>query len=167
MLFQPGIQRCQIREAWHLLPQPRSGILNVLLDLPLLTACGRIAELGLEDVVVRHCEKADVDLPLLAAAHAITRRLHFIVDATARHAAELTKAVPVGIEQHLKCLQQVRPDQKSPTVRELNVGNLKLRALAAYDGIVFTPIELECFAWAEIYADHVARCVFRVEFRAG
>jgi len=27
--------------------------------------------------------------------------------------------------------------------------NLQLNALAADDGIVLTPIELECFAWAE------------------
>ncbi|EHS50593.1 hypothetical protein PDO_5361, partial [Rhizobium sp. PDO1-076] len=72
-----------------------------------------------------------------------------IVDAAARYAAEHTEAVPVGVEQHLVRLQQVGPDQKSPTVRQLDMGDLKLRALAAYHGIIFTPIEMECFAWAK------------------
>jgi len=84
MLFQPDIQRCQIREVRHLLPQPRSRILDVLLDLPLLPARGGIAELGRKNVVVRHCQEADVDLSLLAAANAIDRCLHVIVNAATR-----------------------------------------------------------------------------------
>src|SRR6478735_2711450 len=149
MLFQPGIQRRQIWKVRHLLPQAWSGILDVLLDLTFLPTCRWIAELGRKDIMVRHRQEADVDLPLLAPAYAIDRRLHVIVDATARYAAEHTEAVPMGIEQHLVRLQQVGPDQKSPTVRQLDMCDLQLRALAAYHGIIFTPIELECFAWAK------------------
>lgn len=39
-----------------------------------IAAGRRIAELRLEDVVVRHGEEAHVDLPLLAAADAINSR---------------------------------------------------------------------------------------------
>jgi hypothetical protein len=99
--------------------------------------------------VVRHRKETDVDLPFLAAADTIDRRLHVIVDATGRYAAKHTKAVPGGVEEHLMRLQQVSSDQKSSTVRQLDVCDLKLRALAAYHGIIFTPIELECFTWAE------------------
>ncbi|CUX06798.1 hypothetical protein AGR1C_pTi0153 [Agrobacterium fabacearum TT111] len=38
-------------------------------------------------------------------------------NATTRHAAEDTEAVPVRVKEHLVCLQQVGPDQRSPTVR--------------------------------------------------
>jgi hypothetical protein len=78
MLLQPKIQRCQIREVRHLLPQAWSGILNVLLDLSLLPACGGIAELWRKNVVVRHRKEPDVDLSLLAPADAIDRCLHIM-----------------------------------------------------------------------------------------
>ncbi|GEM_PF-7074707 len=55
----------------------------------------------------------------------------------------------MGIEQHLVCLEQIRPQEKRPAVRQFDMRNLQLNALAADDGIVLTPIELECFAWAE------------------
>lgn len=67
MLFQPGIQRRQIWKVRHLLPQARSGILDVLFDLSLLPACRWVAELRRKDVVVRHRKETDIDLSLLAA----------------------------------------------------------------------------------------------------
>lgn len=72
-LFQPRIQRRQIREVRHLLPKLWPGILDILLDLPLLLARGGIAELGRKDVVVRHRLEANIDLPFLAAANSIDR----------------------------------------------------------------------------------------------
>ena len=53
------------------LPQPAPCILNVFLDLPLLPARCRIAEVRFIDKVVRHGEEAHVDLTLLPAADAI------------------------------------------------------------------------------------------------
>lgn len=117
VLLQPEVQRCQIREVGHLLPQAWTGILNVFLDLPFLPARSRIAELRCKDVVVRHRKEPDVDLSLLAPADAIDRCLHIIVDAASRDAAEHTEAVPMGVKQHLVRLQQIRPDQKRATVR--------------------------------------------------
>ncbi len=99
------------------LPQSRSGILDIRLDLSLLPTCGGIAELRRKDVVVRHREEADVDLPFLAAANTINRRLHVVVNAAARHAAEDPEAVSMGVEEHLVRLQQVGSDQKSPAMR--------------------------------------------------
>ena len=37
----------------------------------------------------------------------------------------------MGIEQHLVRLQQIRPDQKDPAVRQLDMGDLQLGAVAA------------------------------------
>ncbi len=45
-----------------------TGVLDVLLDQPLLPAGGWIAELGLEQEVADHGREARVDLALLAAA---------------------------------------------------------------------------------------------------
>ncbi|MNT18145.1 hypothetical protein D3C72_1533270 [compost metagenome] len=67
--------------------------------------------------MVGHRQETDVDLPLLAATDAVDRRLHVVVDAATRYAAEHPEPVPVGIEQHLVRLQQVGSDQKRPTVR--------------------------------------------------
>lgn len=75
MLLQPVIQRHQIWKVWHLLPQAWSGILDVLLDLTLFPTGRWIAEIRCKDVMVRHREKAHVDLSLLAAAHTIDRCL--------------------------------------------------------------------------------------------
>ena len=96
MLFQPGIQCRQIRKVWHLLPQPRSGILDVLLDLSLLPAGGGITELGRKDIVVRHSLEPDVDLPFLAAADAIDRGAHIVVDPAPRHTAEDAESLANG-----------------------------------------------------------------------
>ena len=37
-LFQPDIERIQILEGWRTLPDPMPGVLNILLNLPLLPA---------------------------------------------------------------------------------------------------------------------------------
>lgn len=84
-----------------------AGVLNVLLDLSLLPTRCRIAELRLEDIVIGRGQEAEVDLPLLATADTIHRRLHVVVDAAFTHAAEHTERVPVGIEQHLVGLQRI------------------------------------------------------------
>jgi hypothetical protein len=70
-LFAEGLWKVR-----HLLPQAWSGILDVLLDLTLFPACRWIAELWRKDIMVRHRQEADVDLPLLAPAYAIDRCLH-------------------------------------------------------------------------------------------
>ncbi len=88
----------------HLLPQAWSGILDVLLHLSFLPACGGIAKLGRKDVVVGHREEPHVDLSLLAAADAVHCCFHVIVDAATRDAAKHTKAVPMGVKEHLVCL---------------------------------------------------------------
>lgn len=110
--------------------------------------------------MVRHCLEANIDLPLLAAADAIDRSAHIVINSPRGHAAEDSEAVPMGVEEHFVCLLQVGPDQKGPTVRQLDMCDLKLRALVADHGIVLTPIELECLAWAERQRNEyaAARC---------
>ena len=145
-LFQPSIQRGKVGEVRHALQHLMAGISNVLLDLPLLPSGRRIAEVELIDIVVRHGEEAHVDLPLLAAADAIHRRPHVVVNPTTRHAAKDAERVPVGIEQHLMGLQRIGTQQKGPAVRQLDMGHLQLRALAAQNRKVFAPVKLEGFA---------------------
>ena len=88
-----------------------TGILDVLLDLPLLPAGGRIAELGLEQEVADHGREAGVDLPLLAATDLIDGGLHVVVDAAPRNAAQHPEGVVMGVEQHLVGLQQIGPER--------------------------------------------------------
>ncbi|KKN97753.1 hypothetical protein LCGC14_0152650 [marine sediment metagenome] len=58
-----------------------------------------------------------------------------------------SKAMPVGIEQHLMRLQPIGPDQKCAAVRQLDMGDLKLEAFAPDIGPVLAPVELERLAW--------------------
>ena len=127
-----------------------AGVPNVLLDLPLLPTSRRIAKLGLIDVVVGHGEKAQVDLPFLAAADAIHCSLHVVVDAACRHAAKDPERVPMGIKQHLVGLQRIGAQQKGPAVRQLDVRHLQLRALAAQNRKVLAPVELEGVARVKV-----------------
>src|SRR6478736_6356521 len=98
-----------------------TGILNVLLDLSFLPAGGRIAELGLEQVVAGHCHEADVDVALLATADPIDCRAHVVVDAAARNAAEDAERMIMGVEQHLVRLQEIGSDDESPGVAQLRM----------------------------------------------
>ncbi len=148
-LFQPGIQCRKIGKARRRLPKPVSRILNILLDLPLLPTRRRIAELRLEDIMVRHGEKPQVDPPFLAATDAIHRRPHIVVDASLRDATQDAKPMPVEVKQHLVGLQHISPNQEGPAVRQLDMGDLKLRAIAGQNGKVLAPVELESFARAK------------------
>jgi hypothetical protein len=51
----------------------------------------------------------------------------------------------MGVKQHLMGLQQIGPDQKRPAVRQLDMGDLQLCALAAEKGMILAPVELERF----------------------
>ena len=46
-------------------------------------------------------------------------------------------------------LRQIGPDQKILAVRQLDVGDLKLGALATQNGKILAPIKLEGLAWAK------------------
>ena len=149
-LLQPCIQRGKVREVWHALQHLVAGIPNVLLDLPLLPSRGGIAELRLVDIVVRHGQKAEVYLPLLATANPINRRLHVVIDPTSGDAAKNPERVPMGIEQHLVGLQGIGPQQKGPAVRQLDMRHLQLRAFAAQNRKLLAPVELEGIARSKI-----------------
>ena len=144
--FQPGIQRGKVWKVRHPLQHLVAGIPNVLLDLTFLPSRRRIAKLGLVNIVVRHGEKAHVDLPLFATADTIHRRLHVVVDPAPRHTAKNPECVPMGIEQHLMGLQRIGAQQEGPAVRQLDMRHLQLRAFATQDRKVLAPVELEGIA---------------------
>ncbi len=126
-----------------------AGVAHVLLDLALLPAGGRVAELDLEEVVADHRGEACVDVARLAGQDLVHGGLHVVVDAALGHAVEHAEGVVMGVEQHLVGLQQVGPDVEGPAVAELEVRHLKLGALATQHGPVLAPIELEGLAGLE------------------
>ena len=148
-LFEPGVQGIEIGEAGQWLPQPSPCILNVLLHLALLPPRSRVAELRLEQVVAGHRGEPGVDLPGLARADPVDRGLHVVEDTASGHAAKDTERLSHGVEQHFVGLQQIGPNNERPAVRQLGMGHLQLGALAAQNGPVLTPVELEGLARSE------------------
>jgi hypothetical protein len=144
--LQPAFEFVQRGEVGGLLPQPVPRITHVLLHLPLLPTRGRVAELGLEQLVAGHGSEALVDVARLARAHAVDGRAHVVVDAPAWQAAQNSQGMVVGVEEHLVGLQRVGTQVEGPAVTELGVGHLQLDALAADDGPVLAPVELEGLA---------------------
>ena len=96
-----------------------------------------------------HGLEACVDIALLAAPNTIHGRLHIVKDPTPRNAAKHAEGMPVGIEQHLMCLQRIGPDNEGAAVRQLAVCNLQFDAFTTNRGPVFAPIELERFTGLE------------------
>ena len=125
------------------------SLLDILLHLALLPSGGRIAELGLEHVVAGHRQEPSIDLALLALADAVNSGAHVVVDAPRGNTAEDPEGMTVGIEQHLVGLQQIGPQQECPAVRQLDMRHLQLGALAAQNGPVLAPVELEGLAGRE------------------
>ncbi|CAD7047309.1 hypothetical protein RHAB21_03763 [Pseudorhizobium halotolerans] len=148
-LLEPIVQGLQCWKARDRLKEAMTRILHVLLDLSLLPAGSRIAELGLEHIMAGHRHEADVDVALFATTNLVDRRAHVVVDAATRNATEDTEGMVVGIEQHLVRLQEVCPDDEGPGVAQLRVGDLQLGALIANDRPIFRPVELEGLAWFE------------------
>ena len=79
--FQPFLQGIQGGKARNGLPQPMTGVLDVLFDLPLLPARRRITELGLEEIVTGHGEEARIDITLLSTPDLVDGGFHVVVDA--------------------------------------------------------------------------------------
>ncbi|KWT72158.1 hypothetical protein APV28_1636 [Comamonas testosteroni] len=148
-VLQPLVEFGQGWKRRHGLPQPVTRITHVLLHLPFLPARGRIAELGLEQVVADHGAETGVDVALLAPAHLVHGGAHVVVDTAPGNATQHREGMVVRIEQHLVGLQRISPHGEGATVAELEVGYLQLGALAADDGPVFAPVELERFARTE------------------
>ena len=121
-------------------------VLDVLLDLPLLPAGSRIAELRLEQEVADHGREARVDLALLAAADLVDGRAHVVVDAPPRHAAQHAEGVVMGVEQHLVGLLRIGAENEGAAVGELEVSDLQLGPLAGDDRPILRPVELERLA---------------------
>ena len=55
----------------------------------------------------------------------------------------------MGVKQHLMGLKKIGPDQKRAAVRQLDMGNLKLGALAAEERKIIAPVKLKRLPRAE------------------
>src|SRR3984885_15271319 len=99
---------------------------DVFLDLPLLPAGSRIAELRLEQEVADHGLEARVDLALLSAADLVDGSSHIVVNAPPRHAPQDAEGVVVGVEQHLVGLLRKGAENEGAAVGELDVSDLQL-----------------------------------------
>lgn len=62
LVGQPVIKRFQARKVGQALPDPPPAILLVLLDLSLLPARRRVAELRIKQIVADHAGESGVDL---------------------------------------------------------------------------------------------------------
>ena len=127
-------------------PKPMAGILDVLLDLPLLPAGSRIAELRLEQKVADHGWSSARDLALSSAADLVDGSSHIVVNAPARHAPQDAEGVVVGVEQHLVSLLRIGAENEGAAVGELDVSDLQFGPLAGDDRPIFRPVELERLA---------------------
>ncbi len=106
------------------MPDAVTRIANALLDLALLPAGRRVAELGLVQIVADHGDEAAVHRARLAAADLVYGGLHVVVDAPLRDALECLEGVVVRVEQHLVALLQVGAVEERPAVAQLEVGHL-------------------------------------------
>jgi hypothetical protein len=147
--LEPGVKLGEIGELRHLVPDAGTRVLHRLLDLALLPAGGRVAEVGLEQEVAGHRAEARVDGARLAAADLILGRLQVVVDATLGDPAEHGERVVVRVEQHLVGLLRVGPQQERAAVAQLELCHGELLAFTADDGPVLAPVELERLARGE------------------
>src|ERR1700687_5051356 len=91
--LQPVVQRRQGGKGGRRLPETIAGVLDVLLDLPLLPTGRRIAELRLEQEMADHGCEPWVDPAVLPAPDSVDRSAHVVVNAPPRHAAQHAEGV--------------------------------------------------------------------------
>jgi hypothetical protein len=122
-LAQPGVEFGEAAELdlGRVDPDAPAAVLHILLHHPFLPAAGHVAEVRVVQVMRAHGGKALVDDAPLALLDFVHRRLHVVVDAPARHAAQRGEAAGVGIEQHLVALAGVGHQPERPTGAQLHV----------------------------------------------
>ncbi len=150
-LAQPGVEFAEAAELdlGRVDPDAPTAVLHVLLHHPFLPATGHVAEVRVVQVVRAHGGKALVDDASLAFLDLVNGRLHVVIDAPARHAAERRERPGVGIEQHLVALAGVGHQPEGPTGAQLHVGDLHPVVDAANHHAFLAPVELEGFAQLE------------------
>ena len=102
--FQPIVQRFKGWKAGRDLPEPMTGVPDVLFDLALLPSRRRIAKIRIEQIMTGHRRKARVNLPLLAGADTIHGGAHIVVNPASRHAAQYPERVIMGVKQSISCV---------------------------------------------------------------
>lgn len=133
-----------------------TGVLDVLLNLPLFPAGGRIAELRLEKIVTDHGREAGVNLALFAATDSIDCGAHVVINSAPRDVAKHSKRLIVGVKQHFVGLVKIGADKKSAAIGQLHVSDLQFDPLATNDRPILAPVELERFARLECQAHESA-----------
>lgn len=93
--------------------------------------------------------KPRVDLPCLPGPDLVDSGPHVVEDAALGHAAQHPERLRERVEQHLMGLEQIGSHNEGAATRQLGMGNLQLRGLAAQHGIILAPVELERLARLE------------------
>jgi hypothetical protein len=124
-------------------------IAHILLNLPLLPARRRIAELRIEDIMTGHRREPRIHIAPLADSDLVDGGLHIVVDTPTGYAFEDAEVMLMCIEQHLMRLQQIGPHQKGAAVQQLDMCHLQLDPFATDISPIFAPVEQERLAWCE------------------
>ena len=100
--------------------------------------------------MVAHHREARVDNAALALLDLVDRRLHVVVDATARYPSQCSERAGVGIEQHLVALARVGHQPERPRSAQLQVRHLHAVVDATHHQPFFAPVKLERIAQLEL-----------------
>src|SRR5690606_28013929 len=99
-------------KSWNGLKEPMSCILYILLNLSLLPARCRIAEVWFKQIMTSHGLKADIDVTLFASTDLVDGCAHIIIDAASWNATKHTEGMIMGIKQHLMGLCEIGANDK-------------------------------------------------------
>ena len=149
---QPGVEFLEAAPFTALCIDPNTAatVLHILLDHTLLPAAGDVAEISVKQVVRAHDGKAGVDGPALTFFDLVHRRLHVVVDASARNAAQGRKGARMSIKQHLMALAGIGHQPEGPAGAQLHVGDLHAVVDATDHHAFLAPVKLKGFAQVEL-----------------
>ena len=139
------------------LPDPPAAIEHPFLNPALLPARRHVAKVRLEQIVRGHRQEPVVHLARPVRPRGLVhRRLHVVVDAPARDAAQARQAAKMRVKQHLVALARVGHQPEGPAGAQLHVRQLHLAPDPADHQPFLAPVELERLAPAKLQG-HVGR----------
>lgn len=135
----------------HKEPPPYDA--DLVLDLLLLPAgCWRACD-RIDEIVTAHLLEAPVVGSVAPNEDRVDRRLHVVVDAPRKGAAEESEGFVVGVEDHLLRLARIGPNEQHPAVTETNVSDLHRGRDPIDENDLMAPVELVSLARVEGQGD--------------